>query len=88
MKFISSVDQDISRVSETNECMVYPCQHENLLCVYYIKKLPHYLAKIALNHNVGSAMIVTCEIIINKRTCEITTFISGGKINKTVHFLC
>ena len=56
MKFISSVDQDISRVSE-------------ILFIIY-KKFPYYPAKIALNHNAESAIIVTCEIITSILVAE------------------
>ena len=87
MKFISSVDQDISRVNEAQRVR-YPFQHHAdisyivpsihvLFCLLYesiaplLSKLP---PKIALKHNADSAIIVTCEITINNLTCEIIIF--------------
>ena len=71
MKFISSVDQDISRVSEF-------CLLNKKWSMHYPQNRPI----IALKHNGESAIIVTCEITINNLTCEIVVFISGRKFFK------
>ena len=72
MKLISSVDQDVSRVSKAN--------------IYYIKKivlLPTKIEQYTLMHFI----IDTCEIIMNNHTCKIIDFICGGKINEPLYFI-
>ena len=76
MKFISSVDQDISQVSEF--CLLYK------KIVPLPPKLP---PKIAVKYNAESAIIVACEITENNLTCGIIIFISGRKFYKILYFI-
>ena len=87
--FISSVDQDISRVSKANyEWYILHVQHEKYIShfqafmycsVYYIYK------KIALLSHKNKA--VNSNAFHDNHTCDIIDFISGGNINKTLYFI-
>ena len=84
-KFISSVDQvSHERAKRTKEIslstreinFIFPSIHILLFCVLFEKNAP--LPCKNSNHNAESEIIVACENI---------TFNSGGKINKTLHFI-
>ena len=50
--------------------------YQYIFLFFYVKKLPiapKIAPKMALNDNAESAIIVTCEIIINNRAFEIIT---------------
>ena len=72
MKFILSVDQDISRVSEANEWdflittrnKFYISKHPCIVLFIIDKKMPYYLAKIALNHNVHAHFLRRISVAI------------------------
>ena len=95
MKFILSVDKDISRLRKANEWdmqlntrnnFIFPSIHV-LFCLLYktIVLLPD--KNTAVNSN-AFYDIDTCEIIMNNNyTCKIIDFINGGKINKPLFFI-
>ena len=79
MKLISSVHQDISRVSKANEWYILFNTRNNFI----FPNMPCIINCIVLF--IMHFMIMnTCEIIMNNHTCEIIDFISCRKINKPV----
>ena len=95
MEFISSVDQDMSRVNKANKWdilfntrnnFIFPNIHV-LFCLY--KKYSYCPTKIEQYTLMRFMLIDTCEIIMNiNHICEIIDFISGGKINqKPLYFI-
>ena len=94
-KFISSVDQDISRVSKrTSEISCSTREINNfiflsthvLFCLLYkiIVLLPHKNRAVPVNVN-AFTIIDTCEIIMNNHTCEIIMNNHTCEINMNNH---